>query len=159
MNPALFTLLEELLPRFGIDRLRCSRERLHAFALGRDLPALLRRNNPPKWALLRWRAGQLRPRLATSSEFFGVLYSGAVTRRAMLALLAKTAPDRSLEICIHPGLPAPKGQAYYPRPGYNDFITSGARQSEHDVLTDPEVKELVRRRGLVLRAFDGRAKA
>jgi len=158
MNPAVFTLLEELLPRYGIDRLRYSRERFWGFAWRRDLLHLLKRNNPPKWVLLNWRGAQVQPQLATSDDFFGVLYSGAVTKRAMLALLAKASTKRSLEICIHPGFPAPKGETYYPRAGYNDFITSTARRVEHDVLVDAEVKELVQQRGLTLRAFDGRAK-
>jgi predicted glycoside hydrolase/deacetylase ChbG (UPF0249 family) len=159
MNPAIFKLLEDLLPRYGVTRLRYSKERLYAFACGPDLPTLLKRNNPPKWALLRWRSSQLRPHLATNDEFFGVLYSGAMTKRALLALLARMPTNRSLEICIHPGFPASKAESVYPRPGYNEFISSAARKVEHDILVDPEVEELVRRRGLTLRAFNGRAKS
>jgi hypothetical protein len=40
----------------------------------------------------------------------------------------------------------------------NAWIISPARQVEHDALTDVEVGELVRRRGIVLRSFDGREK-
>lgn len=159
MNPVIFRLVEELLPRFGIDRLRCSREAFHTSILGPDLPGVVRRNNFAKWALLRWRAAGLRPALATTEDFFGVLYSGAVTKRAMLALLRAAAPGRSLEICIHPGFAAPQGVSDYPRPGYNAFISSAARQAEHDVLLDPDVTELVHQRGLVLRSFDGSIKS
>jgi predicted glycoside hydrolase/deacetylase ChbG (UPF0249 family) len=159
MNPVIFRLVEELLPRFGIDRLRCSREAFHGFVLGPDLPDIMRRNNLAKWALLRWRAAGLRPALATTDDFFGVLYSGAVTKRAMLALLHSASPGRSLEICIHPGFPSPKDVNDYPRPGYNAFISAAARQTEHDVLADPEVAALLRVRSLALRAFDGAIKA
>ena len=158
MNPAIFRLLEEMLPRFGIDRLRRSREPFHASVLGPDFAEVMRRNNLAKWALLRWRAAGLNPALATTDDFFGVLYSGAVTKRAMLALLRAAAPERSLEICIHPGIPAPVGVRDYPRPGYNAFISAAARQTEHDVLTDPDVAVLVRERGLALRSFDGTIK-
>jgi chitin disaccharide deacetylase len=158
MNPVIFSLVEGLLPRYGIGRLRYSRERLCADALGADFPALMRRNNPPKWALLRWRSAQLRPQLATTGDFFGILYSGAMTKRVLMRLIARAPAARSLEICIHPGFPAPSGEAFYPRPGYNEFISSDARRVEHDVLTDPDVKELIRRRGVILRAFDGRQK-
>jgi chitin disaccharide deacetylase len=158
MNPAIFRLVEELLPRFGIDRLRYSREAFHGFVLGPDLPDVMRRNNLAKWALLRWRAAGLRPALATTDEFFGVLYSGAVTKRALRALLSTTALGRSLEICIHPGFPAPQGVSDYPRPGYNAFISAAARQNEHDALTDQSLAGLVRARGLALRSFDGAAK-
>jgi predicted glycoside hydrolase/deacetylase ChbG (UPF0249 family) len=159
MNPAIFRRLEELLPRFGIDRLRFSREAFHGFVLGPDLPDVMRRNNFAKWALLRWRAAGLAPALATTDDFFGVLYSGAVTKRAMLALLRAAAPGRSLEICIHPGFPAPEGVRDYPRPGYNAFISAKARQVEHDLLADPDVAGLVRERGFALRSFDGTIKA
>jgi chitin disaccharide deacetylase len=159
MNPAIFRLLEALLPRFGIDRLRFSREAFRGFVLGPDLPDVMRRNNFAKWALLRWRAAGLVPALATTDDFFGVLYSGAVTKRAMLGLLRATAPGRSLEICIHPGFPAPEGVRDYPRPGYNAFISAKARQVEHDLLADPDVAGLVRERGFALRSFDGTIKA
>jgi hypothetical protein len=158
MNPAIFRLVEELLPRFGIDRHRFSREAFHPFVLGPDLPAIIRRNNLAKWALLRWRAARLEPKLARTDDFFGVLYSGAVTPHAILALLRRAAPGRSLEICIHPGFPAPQNVNDYPRPGYNAFISAAARQTEHDALTDPSLAALVRERGLVLRSFDGAIK-
>jgi chitin disaccharide deacetylase len=159
MNPAIFGLVEELLPRFGIDRLRRAREAFHGFVLGPDLPGVLLRNNFAKWALLRWCAAGLRPALATTDDFFGVLNSGAVTKRALLALLRAAESDRSLEICVHPGFPVPPGVSDYPRPGYNAFISSAARQTEHDVLTDPRVAEQVRDRGLALRSFDGLTKS
>ncbi len=158
MNPAIFRLVEELLPRFGIDRLRCSREAFHAFVLGPDLPDVMRRNNIAKWALLRWRAAGLRPALATTDDFFGVLYSGAVTKRALFSLLRSALPGRSLEICIHPGFQAPQGVRDYPWSGYNVFISTAARQNEHDALTDQNLAGLVRQRGLALRSFDGTAK-
>ena len=158
MNPAIFRLVEELLPRFGIDRLRCSREAFRAFVLGPDLPDVLRRNNFAKWVLLRWRAAGLRPALATTDDFFGVLYSGAVTKRALFALLRSAPPGLSLEICIHPGFPAPQGVNDYPRAGYNAFISTAARQNEHDALTDPELAGLVHERALALRSFEGAIK-
>ena len=156
MNPAIFALLEDLLPRYGITRLRYAKERF--LAVGSDLPALMRRNNPAKWALLRWRSAQFSPRLATTDDFFGILYSGIMTRRALMKLIARTPATCSLELCIHPGFPAPAGATVYPRPGYNAFISAPARRTEHDLLTDPEVRELAQRRGLMLRAFDGRPK-
>ena len=158
MNPAIFTMLEEVLPRYGIDRLRYSREVSPAFALQSDLPAVLRRLNPAKWALLRWRSAQVRPTLATTDAFFGAVHSGALSKRALVSMIATLDAHSSLEICIHPGFPAPAGENYYPRPGYNAFIASSARRLEHDVLVDAEVQQFVRARGLILRAFDGREK-
>jgi len=157
MNPVIFRLVENLLPRYGIYRLRYCRESFPVFSLGSDLPALLKRFNPGKWALLRWRSAQVRPTLTTNDDFFGVIYSGAMTKKALYSVIARMPADRSLEICIHPGFPAPGGEIY-PRPSYNEFISSPARQLEHDILIDSGLRELVRSRGVALRAFDGREK-
>jgi len=158
MNPAIFRVVETLLPRFGIDRLRSSREPLRWFAAGADLAAATIRLNPAKWALLRWRAASIKPSLAVNDDFFGILQSGLVSKGALLRLIAGARTDKAIEICIHPGFPAPKGQPFYSRHGYNDFISSLARQSEHDALLDTDLAQLLERRGLVLRGYDGRAK-
>jgi predicted glycoside hydrolase/deacetylase ChbG (UPF0249 family) len=158
MNPAIFTVVEELLPRYGIGRLRYCREPFAGFALKSDLPALVKRLNLVKWALLRWRTTQVRPKLPTTDRFFGVTYSGAMTKRALGSIMSRLPNDRSLEICIHPGFSAPAGEAFYPRPGYNQFIAAPARRLEHDILLDGELRQIVRTRGLVLRAFDGSEK-
>src|SRR5215216_2525023 len=158
MNPLIFAAVEDLLPRYGIERLRYCREPFPAFALGSDLPALLKRFNPVKWALLRWRSAQVQPKLATNDDFFGVIYSGAITKKALYSVIARMPADRSLEICIHPGFPAPAGETFYPRPGYNRFITSPARRLEHDLLIDSELRQLVRSRGVALRDFSGHEK-
>src|SRR5262249_8533317 len=158
MNPAIFALAQELLPRYSVTRMRFCREPLPFSLSMTDLPALVQRLNPAKWALLRWRATQVRPRLATNEDFFGILYSGATSKDVLMAIVSGISRDRSMEICIHPGFPAPRGPTFYPRPGYNDFINSPAPRIEHDILLDEDLRELVRRRRLVLRAFDGRAK-
>jgi hypothetical protein len=157
MNPAIFATLEEIMPRFGIARLRLSREAMSA----RAVTGLLKEGKPinlAKIALLRWLSVRVRPQLATPDRFFGVLYSGVVTKRAVMAAIDALPPGRSLEICVHPGLPAATGAAVYPRRNENDFIGSGARRREHDILVDPEIGDHVRRRGLALRSFDGREK-
>ena len=155
MNPAIFALLEELLPRFGIERMRMSREALSlravAGALARGQPI-----NLAKLALLRWLARRIRARLATPNEFFGVIYTGKATKTAIMAAIAGLAADRSLEMCVHPGFPVPAAEAAYRQADVNAWITSPARQMEHDALVDAEVGELVRRRGIVLRSYDGR---
>jgi predicted glycoside hydrolase/deacetylase ChbG (UPF0249 family) len=158
MNPAIFSLVQDLLPRYGVTRLRFCREPLPLFLSMQGLPIALRRLNPLKWALLRWRATQVRARLATNEDFFGILHSGAMSKNVLMAIISAISADRSAEICIHPGFPAPRGPTFYPRPGYNDFISTPARRIEHDILVDEDVRECVRRRRLVLRAFDGRAK-
>jgi predicted glycoside hydrolase/deacetylase ChbG (UPF0249 family) len=157
MNPAIFALVEDLLPRFGIERLRTSREALSlrsvAGALAGGQPVSL-----AKVALLRWLARRIRPHLATTDEFFGVINTGKATKRAIVGAIARLTPGRSLEMCVHPGFPAPTGEAPYAPADVNAWIVSPARRMEHDVLTDAEVGELVRRRGIALRSFDGAQK-
>jgi predicted glycoside hydrolase/deacetylase ChbG (UPF0249 family) len=158
MSPPIFSMLEEILPRFGIDRLRYSRERFRASFFGLDFFPVVTRLNPAKWMLIRWRSGQITPQLAANDELFGVLYSGVVSKPALLALIENVESDRSVEICIHPGFSAPNGFQYYPKPDYNAFITSIARRNEHDILVDQDVQAAIRRRGLSLWAYDGALK-
>jgi chitin disaccharide deacetylase len=158
MHPAIFALTEEILPRFGIRRLRFSREPFWRFVIGRDLPTVVKRLNAAKWALLRWRSGQIKRGLLGNDDLFGVLYSGMVTNSSLLALIGCVEPDRVVEICIHPGFPAPSGTTYYARKAYDHFISSSARQIEHDILVEDSVKTAVRQRGLTLRAYDGKPK-
>jgi predicted glycoside hydrolase/deacetylase ChbG (UPF0249 family) len=159
MNPAIFQIVEKLLSRFGISRLRFSREPFRWTALGADFPSVMSRLNPAKWALLRWRAASIRPNLAVNDEFLGVLHSGLVSKGALHRLIAGVSATKVIEICIHPGFPAPKGQPFYSRQAYNDFISSPARQIEHDILLDADLANLLEGRGLVLRGYDGRAKS
>jgi predicted glycoside hydrolase/deacetylase ChbG (UPF0249 family) len=158
MNPAIFAIVEDILPRYGIARIRYSRERFVLAALGRDLPTTVQGANAAKWLVLRWRSSQIKPSLTTNDEFFGILHSGVLSKTALRLAIAKSAPDASTEICLHPGFPAGKSDASYRQLNYNKFISSTARQIEHDILVDEEMATLVRRRGLVLRSFDGHIK-
>jgi chitin disaccharide deacetylase len=157
MNPAIYALVESLLPRYGIKRLRFSREKFSA----RSLPLLVRQGktiNLLKIALLRHVSRKIRPELVTTEEFFGVLFSGVVTKAALHKALLSVSDQNSWEICIHPGFPVDRTDNPYPIASANDFIRSGARQMEHDVLTDFEIQEVLGQRGLVLRDFTGEEK-
>jgi predicted glycoside hydrolase/deacetylase ChbG (UPF0249 family) len=157
MNPAIFSVVEEILPRFGIERLRYSREGLSL----RAASGLLRHRkyiNVAKVGLLRWLSRRVRPDLATTDAFVGILDSGVLSKQALTSAILGLRENTSLEICIHPGFPARASEAVYPLAYVNDFISSPGRQGEHDVLIDPAIGELVRRRGLVLRDFAGRKK-
>lgn len=158
MNPAIFALVEKLLPRYGVKQLRLSRETFSPSLLNDDLRDVLKRNNPAKWALLRWRSRKITPSLATNDDFFGIMFSGIVKRPTLVKLLQNMPVGRSLEICLHPGFPAPGGSKFYPQPGYNEFICSADRATEHDILIDPAARQIVTDRGLILRSYDGRLK-
>jgi chitin disaccharide deacetylase len=158
MNPAIFAILESLLPRFGIDRIRFTRESFSWSALGLDFPSVIRRLNPAKWAILLLRARSITPRLLFNDEFFGVMYSGLMSKTALQRVLAKMSRTKAVEISLHPGFPVPQGTKVYPSAAYNRFIASPARQLEHDLLVDPEVAAALRYRGLTLRSYDGSPK-
>jgi chitin disaccharide deacetylase len=157
MNPVIYTLVESLLPRYGIKRLRFSREKFSA----RNMPLLLGQGkaiNLFKIALLRYVSRKIRPELMTTDEFFGVLFSGVVTKATLHRTLLSLSDQNSWEICVHPGFPVDGTDNPYPVASVNDFIRSEARQMEHDVLTDFEIQEVLGRRGLVLRDFSGEEK-
>lgn len=158
MNQAIFSIVESLLPRYGIHRLRLSREKFRTHVFGAELVTAVRRLNFAKWALLRWCSAQLRPQVSTNDDFFGIIYSGTVTKKALAAAISHASPHRVTEICIHPGFPTPSGDAPYPRPGYNLFMSSAARQMEHDALVSGDIAGLIKSRGIVLRGYDGREK-
>jgi chitin disaccharide deacetylase len=157
-NPAIFALLEDLLPRYGIDRLRYSKEHLIRSVFGRDFPGIVKRRNPAKWALINWRLNQITPKLKVTNDFFGILYSGMINKGALLAAISRYVPGTSMEICIHPGFPAPADHQTYRRANNNEFISSRWRQTEHDILVDEGVREFVRTHRLVLRGFDDQPK-
>jgi chitin disaccharide deacetylase len=158
MNPAIFAILESLLPRFGIDRVRFSRESLSWSVLGRGFPSAIRRLNPAKWAILRARARSITPRLSVNDEFFGVMSSGLMSKPAYQSIVSGISWRRAVEISLHPGFPVPQGTKVYPSAAYNRFIASPARQLEHDLLVDPEAADSLRSRGLTLRSYDGSPK-
>jgi chitin disaccharide deacetylase len=157
MNPALFRVLEEEASVFGIRRIRLSREPLQVLFLSDSYLQILKRNNFPKWLILRACAHRIKPALETPEIFFGVLSSGILLKPVLLRLLARMPSNRSVEICIHPGLPEPCSAG-------SDrvreaFSTSVFRRFEHDALIDPEVGALIQKRGLLLQSFDGKPKS
>jgi hypothetical protein len=147
MNPVLFAVLEEEALAFGIRRIRFSREPLQPLFLSGSYLQIFERNNLPKWFVLRAYARRIKPRLETSELFFGVLNSGALVKPVLLRILATIPTDKSVEICIHPGLPGP------PSGGSSVF-----RRLEHDALVDPEVSALIQKRGLLLQSLDRKPK-
>jgi chitin disaccharide deacetylase len=156
MNPVIFAVLEEEASAFGVRCIRFSRESLRSLFYARGYAQILKRNNLPKWLITRAHATRIRPRLETSELFFGILNSGAVLKNVLLHFLTTIPAHKSVEICIHPGLPN------HSRTGsdnpFDAFSASVFRRLEHDALTDPEVTALIQKRRLVLRAFDGKPK-
>ncbi|MBV9433048.1 MAG: ChbG/HpnK family deacetylase [Hyphomicrobiales bacterium] len=157
MHPAIYAVVEELAPRFGVRRIRFVRERLYAFELGRDLPNTIGRNNHAKWLLLSWLARRIQCRVETAEEFFGVKYSGVTTERALLGVLRGTRAD-TLEIGIHPGRKVDPCDTGYDRSNYIGFISSSWRQRELDALCGGAIADELKVLGAVLCDYEGRSK-
>jgi predicted glycoside hydrolase/deacetylase ChbG (UPF0249 family) len=153
MNPVLFSILEDEASAFGIRRIRFSREPLRFFWCAGQYGQILRRNNLLKWLVTRLYARQIKPRLECPEMFFGIFHSGVIVKRVLLDLLTAIPADKSVEICIHPGLPGSPSSR--PANDFEAFSASEFRRLEHDALVDPEVIELVRKRGVTLRSYDG----
>jgi predicted glycoside hydrolase/deacetylase ChbG (UPF0249 family) len=156
MSPTIFAVLEEEASKFDVKHIRFSRESPRNLFLGRAYAAILARNNFPKWAILRAHSVRIKPQLETPDVFFGILHSGSVVKRVLLDFLRTAPAHRSVEICIHPGLPEQSAAKINNR--FSAFSSSVLRRLEYDALVDSEVIALVRKRGLVLRSFDGKAK-
>jgi chitin disaccharide deacetylase len=156
MNPVIFTIVEQEASTFGIPSIRFSREPFRFLWCSGPYLEVIRRNNLSKWLVTRACARRIKPHLERSDLFFGNFYSGVVTKSVLLNVLRMIPADKSVELCIHPGLP--DRPALRPARNFAGFSTSIYRRLEHDALVDPEVIDLVRKRGLTLRSSDGRAK-
>jgi hypothetical protein len=156
MNPVIFAILEQEASTFGIRSIRFSREPFRFFWCSGPYLEVIRRNNLSKWLVTRAHAGRIGPRLEKPDLFFGHFYSGVITKDVLLNFLRMIPTDKSVELCIHPGLPGQPSTP--PARNFEAFSTSPYRKLEHDALVDAEVIDLVRKRGLALRSFDGRVK-
>ena len=159
MHPAIRAIVEEECRSAGINRLRLCREPLPPFAVHLRLLAGLRRMNHAKWLLIRRLARGNPPSLAATDAFFGLLYSGIMSKPVLRAVLNWARPDQSLEIGIHPGFPTRAEELTRSEAGFAGFISAAERQEEHDALVDDEIAALIRRRGLNPRSYDDAAKS
>ena len=159
MNPMLFDIVQELAPKFGVSTIRLVSEPVSSLFIAGEIGEVVRRRNHVKWALLRYLAGKIAPRLQTTDRFFGIVHSGVISKRVLLSLFRSAPRDQSLEICIHPGIQIkPRSDAVVDRSGIDQFTTSRFRQVEHDALIDEEVKYEIQRRRLRLSSFNGTGK-
>jgi chitin disaccharide deacetylase len=159
MNGDIFSIIEEIAPRFGVHRIRWTREPAWPLFMAAGLGQAIQRTNHIKWLLLRWLARKISPRLSTTDAFFGVVHSGTISKPVLTKLLHGLSPDRSNEICIHPGFPPPAEPGAAESAAASErFTTSPFRQIEHDALVDPEVTDIIRRRKLRLMSFGGAMK-
>src|SRR6185437_1321781 len=154
MNPRIFALLEAEAARHGVGAVRLCREPFYTFELGTGVLRNVRRLNPAKLALVRMVQRPIQPRLRTTDRFFGLMFSGEVTRIAFARLVKRLARAGGVcELGLHPGYCAPPGCMAYPRPAYNAFISDLSREAELALLTDPASRALLRAAGVRLLSY------
>lgn len=159
MNRDIFSIIEELAPRFGVHRIRWTREPAWPIFMTAGFGQALLRKNQIKWLLLRRLARGISPRLPTTDSFFGVIHSGILSKHVLAGLLQRLPPDKSNEICIHPGFPPASAQGAAGNAAAPDrFATSPFRLVEHDALVDRDIADIIRQRRLRLMSFAGTKK-
>lgn len=151
MQPVVFDILLELMPRHGIRSFRLTRERLlpnlaidRGRAAGKALDAFI-------FARL---AAHCRPRLdrlgiSYASEVKGLLNSGRMTEAYLLKALENLG-EGVTEVYFHPGC-HPDAELRRRMPDYR-------HEEELAALTSPRVKEKLTAMGVVLRNYRGEMK-
>jgi len=151
MHPTVFAILCRLIPKYGIETFRLTRERLGAELAvsparfpGKAVHALI-------FSLL---AGQCRPelelrRLGHAAEVKGLLNSGAMTEKYLLAVLERL-QEGLTEIYFHPA-DLSEAELTETMPGY-------LHEEELAALLSPRVRERIRTMGVQLQNYRGEAK-
>lgn len=148
LHPTVFSILAELMPRYGISSMRLSRERLtHNLRFNRE--RLM--GKAVERAIFGSLAHNARPLLDRmgiryATEVKGVLNSGRMTENYILAILDGL--DQGLtEIYFHPGC-LPDAEITRRMPDYR-------HQEELAALTSPRVKQKLSDRGIELVTYRG----
>ena len=152
MIPAIFRIVQSLLPMFGSPAVRVSHEPfpLRTRTLLRRSPRTLLSNFPKK-VLLSAFARQIGSRPAESSApecVFGILDSGSLNTLTLHRILRGLRRGVS-EIITHPGQP---GGPIDPSVSSMDqhFLQSHARADEYAALADPTTREVIEKQHLQL---------
>ncbi|HEY1727975.1 MAG TPA: ChbG/HpnK family deacetylase [Candidatus Baltobacteraceae bacterium] len=145
MNPNIYEIVEGVATENGIRAMRIVREPFFAFQFTYGLVDNLKRNNFLKAFLVQTLARRIKPRLRTNERFFGLMQSDTVDRSSFTKFLRSMArTDFVWEAGIHPGHPGQQPEFDLP-PEVGRWFSSLTRRREFDVVTDPEVKDLIRK--------------
>jgi hopanoid biosynthesis associated protein HpnK len=148
MHPTVFDILLTLMPKYGIETFRLSRERLFV-----DL-SLARRRIAGK-AVDAFIFGRLaerckpeldRRRIGYADEVKGLLNSGRMTEDYLLAALDRL-EDGVTEIYFHPGC--------YPDEELRKWMPDYCHEEELAALTSPRVMKKLNSMGIVLKNYRG----
>lgn len=152
-NPFVFEILQEIAPRFGVSRIRVPREKFRPFMLKSFHPVYLRRMNFIKWSVLRLMSFSIKPRLRTTDDCFGIMFSGRVDKWVFTSLGLSLSGNESYEVALHPGYPVESGADVYGGTGYDSFVQSPSRLKEWEAVTAPDLRKLIEERNVRLCSF------
>jgi hopanoid biosynthesis associated protein HpnK len=151
MHPAVFAILEELMPKYGITSFRLSRERL-----GVDLRIAPRRRlgKAADAFIFSKLAASCQPVLdrmgiGYAGEVKGLLNSGQMIEEYLLKAL-DVLQEGVTEIYFHPGC--------HPDPELARWMPDYRHEEELAALTSPRVREKLTTLGIVLRNYRGETK-
>ncbi len=133
--------------KFGVTRMRCCREPLFFSMLGVELFENARRLNIAKWLLARLITSRRGTPLTSTDAYFGLNFSGNMSSRVITRFFESIDGDATWEVASHPGVPIPPAEV---GAGYAPFYGSPHRLKELQALCEPEVQDIVARRGIEL---------
>ena len=151
--PEIFKILKEIAPEYGVSKVRLSKELFYVFTVIDQTINLVRRKNPLKWAISRYSYSRIRHNFTTTDYFFGIMYSGIMNRKTFLNFIKCMRVNKSYEVALHPGFAAPENEKPYLFPAHNRFISSLARIKEYEILTDPEIRNIIKAKNIKLISY------
>jgi hopanoid biosynthesis associated protein HpnK len=146
MHPTVFSVLAELMPKYGISSFRLTRENLAKDPANDGTRRFGRRLDAFIFARLAENCRPVLDRLGIryADEVKGLLNSGKMTEEYLLKVLDRLEPGRT-EIYFHPGcLPDPELAAWMP-----DYL----HEEELAALTSPKVRGKIAELGIHLGSY------
>jgi chitin disaccharide deacetylase len=151
MQPVVFSVLAELMPRHGIRTFRLTRERLRENLALDGSRKIGKRADAVIFSRLASHCGPVLDRLgiAYADEVKGLLNSGRMTEEYLMALLDYVREGLT-EIYFHPGC--------LPCAAITSRMPDYSHEEELAALTSPRVREKAERLGIVFRNYRGEVK-
>ncbi|WBF66272.1 ChbG/HpnK family deacetylase [Desulfovibrio subterraneus] len=140
MARGIMPILEELLPYYGLRKIRLTREPLWSARLA-GKAGIWDRRNGIKGAAIYFSNSKPRS-LVTPDHFFGLYHSGVLNEERLLGILQKLPANSTSEVGFHPGKSIVDN--VYPQPNVNAFIASSERETEFATATSSRVKQFLK---------------
>jgi predicted glycoside hydrolase/deacetylase ChbG (UPF0249 family) len=140
MARGIMPILEELLPYYGLRKIRFTREPLWSAKLA-GKAGIWDRRNGLKGAAIYFSNSKLRS-LVAPNLFFGLYHSGILNEERLIGILQNIPDNSTSEVGFHPGKSIIDN--VYPQPNVNDFIASSERETEFATAISSRVKQFLK---------------